>query len=1125
MPKFTQSQQNVIDYRGKNLLVSASAGTGKTTVMIERIASLIAEGEDVSSLVVVTFTNMAAAEMKKRLADKLAERRNEPRIAEQLEKLDNAAICTLHSFCCDLLRNYFYVVDIDPSFAILDSATVASLKNNALDETFKKYFKAKDDNFKKVYKVFATGRKDDNFKKTVLDLYEFSRCLENFPEWYAKTRQFFLDGEKGPVAQVLQNDLNNNLHYFADAIRKVGQSAANEQLNFASLFFENAKIVRGAARGNFEDTVYALLKLKLQSLPRSNANKDFGASKLAEAVVRDDYEDVMKEFKKFRTKYENLCAGKTVDALWKETADSVFYTDKLVEILQAFDEEFFQQKKRRGGVDFNDLEHLTLKLLQDEETKSAVTERYKFVFVDEYQDTNPVQEAIVKGISQNAALFMVGDIKQSIYGFRGCDPTIFLNKYLRFKRGTDGHVEELNENFRSNSEILSFVNEVFDALMTEDFGRVDYAQTARLVGHKPPVLKVPSVQIDLLVSSNEKTEVSEEIYDLTGTQSEENDATQGELIADKINKFVGMAYKDKHGNARRISYGDIVILTRNLKERAVDIYNALVEHNIPVMANFKAKGYENKEVREIINLMRAVDNPYNDMYLVGTCLSCIGGFTENDLAQIKIATDEFRVPFYVRMQMYLASAKNDDISAKIDTLIAFLNKMRFFAVSATADEFALKILGECNYHLHVQGLPNGALRLRKLYSFIDSLKGATYAQSVEKFLAYLDESDEGGVEEALGDTNAVRLMTMHASKGLEFPVVIIAATETGFNYDHPAVTQNSELGLATKYYDFATMRVSGTLGATACGMFNRRNLQEEEMRLLYVAMTRAECVLNVIGSVSEKKLDELPKRVASANSHLDWLLTVLKNKYGTLVNGVEGLVNVNWVLDETDTLQQDLLCKQSCDQAALEKQLSYRYPYAEQTAMPSKLVSSALDREFVGLDETQFVPALSENGDRNFVGTAYHKVYQYVSLNADREEIAATVQGLVNEGKIAEEYASQLDVDLIFETLHNENLQKIVATGKVYREQPFMLYVPYNTVAKDGKFTDEVMLQGVIDLLVIGENRAVVVDFKYTTHSDFVKKNYGAQLASYRLAVQKICGISNVECYVLSIADNKLIQM
>lgn len=1120
MPKFTKSQQNVIDYRGKNLLVSASAGTGKTTVMIERIASLIAEGNDVSSLMVVTFTNLAATEMKKRLANKLSERRNDPRIVDQLEKLDTASICTLHSFCGDLLRNYFYVVDIDPSFAILDSVTVASMRNAALDEVFKQYFKSDDAEFRDVYKIFATKRRDENFKNTLMDLYDFSRCLEDFDGWYAKSRNEFLNFSGSSLQQIVHDDLRKNVHYFSVAYAQLAQSFAEEGLaDFVKPLEENSKLFADLADKDFATTLYGLLKLKLNALPRRRKNALLA---IAEEEYRAECEELGKEFKRFREKYEKLCSGKSIERLCAETSEAVRYTDKLCEILKRFDEEFFEQKKRRGGVDFNDLEHLALKLFSDRETAEAIRAKYKYVFVDEYQDTNPVQEAIIANVAKDACVFMVGDVKQSIYGFRGCDPTIFLEKYRRFSTTDEGHVEELNENFRSNGEILSFVNEVFCQVMTNDFGQVDYVRTAQLNGNKPPVLKTPSVQIDLVVQQKAEEETICGVYDMTQTAEEQQVATQGELIVDKINSFVGMAYKDKDGNVRRIGYGDIVILMRGLKERAVDIYNTLVEHNIPAMANFKTEGYHNKEVRDLICLMRAVDNPYNDVYLVGTCLSPIGGFCEDELAQIKIATTD-RTSFYCRLQEYVSSAKNDAISTKIDSLIAFLEKMRFVAVSATVDEFLLETLQQVNYHWYVQGLPNGALRLRKLYNFIDSLQGATYAQSVEKFLAYLDDSEQGAADEALGGTNAVRIMTMHASKGLEFPIVIIAGVEAGFKYDYPAVMRNSHLGMATKHYDFENMRVGDTLGAFACGMSNRIKVQEEEMRLLYVAMTRAEFVLNVVGTVTEKQLEAKPKRTSAANSHLDWLLSAIKTKYGRLANCASAQINVVNEIVYTQRAELDLLCQQSNDEEDLERRLGWKYPFASQTNMPSKIVSSALDKDFFAEDEAS--PTLQENNDKNFVGTAYHKVYQFVNLDADKQQVEQTIAGLVNQGTIAPEYAEQLDVNLILQTLGNKQLRKLMEGGKIYREQPFMLYVPYDQVSKDKSFSDEVMLQGVIDLLILKENSAVVVDFKYTSHSNFVRQNYESQLNSYKLAVQKICGVQNVEAYVLSIADNKLIKM
>lgn len=1133
MPQFTKSQQNVIDYRGKNMLVSASAGTGKTTVMIERIAELIAEGADVSQFVVVTFTNLAAAEMKKRLADKLSERRGDRRIAEQLEKLDNASICTIDSFCSELLRNYFYVVDIDPSFSILDSVTVTSLRKNALDEVFKEYFKNGDKLFKKTYSIFASKRREENFKTVLMRLYEFSRCLPDFYPWYRQMRENFLNLQvpDNPVVKTLLTDIKRNVEYFAGAMTSLTERFQEDCLDeFAEACEKNAENLRSVNTDSLQQALDDLGTLKMVALTRKDV---CGFSD--EELAREDFKQLRAEIDAFKKKYETLSRGERVDKLFGETASSVQYTDKLVEIVQKFEETFFALKKQRGGVDFGDLEHLALQLLRDGETASAVYERYKYVFVDEYQDTNPLQEELISLLSRESNLFVVGDIKQSIYGFRGCEPDIFRNKYDAFEKSDDCCVEDLNENFRSNKEILQFVNDVFGCVMTEDFGKVAYRERANLLGNISTDLKTASVQIDLVVKGERNNAAVEDIYDITAERAERTDATQGEVIADKINRFVGMAYKDKNGAPQRIGYGDIVVLVRSMQDKAVAIYNTLVEHNIPVVANFKLSGYANKEVRDLINLLRALDNPYNDIYTVGACLAPYGGFSEDDLAQIKIATQDERVPFCTRLQIYAENAKNDVIvqksdviTTKINNLLSLLDELRFYSHSATVDEVVLKVVEKTNFHLYVQGLPNGALRLRKMYAFVDELKGAAYAQSIERFLSFLDDSEEVRKEDGVGSANAVRIMSMHASKGLEFPIVIVAAVETSFVVDHPPVECNNNLGLVTKYYDFDTMRVAGTLGAAACGMFNRTKQQEEEMRLLYVALTRAKLVLNVVGSVKEKQLLTMPKRPSAANSHLDWLLTALKRKYGNLEDAETAeLINVVRQTSVRKAECANLMCEQYDDMAAVEEQLAYKYPYESQTKMPSKIVSSALDKEYVDADPDRYEVALADNNDRNFVGTAYHKVYQYVRFGAGKEEIEQAIDGLVKQDKIERQYADKIDVDLIFETLNNEQLKNLMEGGAVYHEMPFMLYVPYNEVADDA-FCDEVMLQGVIDLLIISadKTRATVVDFKYSSHAaEFLKESYKKQLKSYRLAVQKICGIQNVDCYILSIAENKLIKV
>ena len=1121
---FTTSQQNVIDFRGKNMLVSASAGTGKTTVMIERIVSMIEQGADVSEIVVVTFTNLAAAEMKARLANKLAEKRNNPHILEQMEKLDSASICTLHSFCSELLKNYFYVVDIDPAFTILDSVTVSTLRKNTLDDVFAEYFSQKDDVFRRVYKIFATHRREENFKSTLLTLYDFSRCLEDFSAWYQQKRSNFIEfSNDNPIIQTILSDIAQSVDYYRRNMTDIVERSVAEDLAYTDVFRYNADILCKIRLDKLENALNDLAKTSLQALPRKTKKSVFTE---IEENIRQNFKDLKDDFEKFAGKYATLCRGESIETLWEETKQSTVYTDKLVEIVEKFDQAFFLAKKQRGGVDFNDLEHLTLQLLSDEETLAEIHSRYKLVFVDEYQDTNPVQEAIVAKLATPNNLFMVGDVKQSIYGFRGCEPSIFVDKYIRYKTLGEGCVEELNDNFRSNSEILEFVNILFNEIMTARFGKVNYKYTAQLKGTTAPSLKTPSVRIDLISKEErEKVEI-DNLYDITVDNSDYDGVQQGELIAKRIKEYVGMAYRDKNGVAKRIEYGDIVILMRGLTSKAIDIYNTLVSSNIPVSAGFKVDGFSSKEVRDLVTLLRVIDNPYNDVYLIGACLSPFGGFTEKELGVVRLDT-EGRIPFYERLQNYKVNGLNVDIVRKINDFLDFLRKLRFYSRSASVCEIALYVMKVKDYHLYVQSLPNGGMRLRKFYAFIDSVKDASYGQTVDKFLSFVDETEDRRAESGISAGNTVRLMTMHASKGLEFPVVILAGIESQFNFDNYTVETNANLGLAIRYYNFLNMRVADTLGATACGMFNKTKQREEEMRLLYVAMTRAKFALNIVGTVSDKQLKALPKLPTRAMTHLDWLLIAIKQqmKLPKVADGLEINVVDSIYVDETEA-QTDYLCDQTVSVKDVKRKLSYKYKYADQTLMPSKVVSSALDKEYLDVtDEPQPEFTLNVNNDRNYIGTAYHKVLQYVNYRANEVEIRELIDSLVRDGKIEQRFAEKLDIKLIHSTLNNPDLVKLLSCGKVYHEIPFMLYVPYDQVAKDKRFSDDVILQGVIDLLIVDGDKATVIDFKYTSRSDTVEQNYAAQLNSYKLAVQRICGIENVAAYVLSIEDNKLISM
>jgi len=1123
--KYTESQRQVIDFRGQDILVSASAGTGKTTVMIERIANQLAEGVDISEIVVVTFTNLAAAEMKNRLAAKLSAKRNDKHLIEQLERIDSANICTLHSFCSELLRNYFYVADIDPSYSVLDSNVIASLRKSAMDDVFLQYYAQDDEVFKKVYKIFAKSRQQSNFFNVLYQVYDFSRCIPNFNQWYATKREYLLDFSEGnPVVDELLNNIKQNIAYYSDAMTELYRRGITQELSFAEVFKMNADALLSLKTDSLKNALNGLYTFKLTSIPPRSKNKTYGAiDKEVEEQLRFDYDTLKKSLEKFVSKYCELGRGLDINALYEQTSQTVEYLDKIVEIITRFDEIYYSLKKERGGVDFNDLEHLVLKILDDPETLQSIRSKYKLIFVDEYQDTNPVQEAIISKLAVNNNLFMVGDVKQSIYGFRGCEPAIFADKQQKFEKQGDGKVIKLNDNFRSNVEILNFVNSVFNAVMTKDFGKVDYKNEAQLNGAIRPVLSnTPSVRIDFIEPAKTEKREIDDIYDITASDDTQNGNSQGKLIVRRIKEYVGQIYTDKDGNTKQIDYGDIVILFRTMQNKALGIYNALIEANIPTVAGFNTDGYATKEIKDLINLMRVLDNPYNDIYMVGVCLSCFGKLSESELGAVRLDTDG-RVPFYDRLKQYAAERKDKEIADKTDKLLALLDELRFYSRGASVSELLLKTLQLTDYQLYVQGLPNSGLRLRKLYNFIDSVKEAGYGQSIDKFLSYIDEAEENVLDSGVGSSNAVKMMTMHASKGLEFPVVIIADMEHGFHKENDAVYCNFDMGLAMKYYDFGAMTYAPTLASAAYGMRNAEKEHEEEMRLLYVAMTRAKFSLILVAAANEKQINGIAKLPQNANSHLDWILTAINR--GSVDNAVISVFDGSEESGgEAENTAVQKICKQETDIQSVLQKINYRYPYIEQIDMPSKVVSSALDKAYIDMNDSSEV-TFTQDDDRNYVGTAYHKVYQYSECNFTKEQIKQTIELLVADGKIEQRFADKLDVSLIYETLNNPQLVKIMSQGTVYHEIPFMLYAPYNEVAKDKKYADEVILQGVIDLLVIGKDKATVVDFKYTSHSDRVKGNYTAQLNSYRTAVQKICGINNVDCYVLSIADNKLIKM
>ena len=1119
MNKFNQGQQRAIDSKG-NLLVSASAGTGKTTVMIQRIYQMIARGEaDVSQLLVVTFTNLAAAEMKQRLAAKLSENAQDPVIADKLERLDSASISTIHSFCSDMLRNYFYVVDIDPAFSVLDDISVTALKKEAIDKVLADY--GNDDIvFNRLYGIFASKRREDKFRQAVYSLYEFACTQEDFYKWYSEKRANYDNiTADGVLASAVNDSIKSNSLYFAGQFEELAEEF------FALGMAKQAEICLKNRQSVTLNSDSLEVNLKLADNVTIDALR--AAKKAPENTDEDVYNDLLARSKNVIDKCREFLkgfapfSGKDWDTIVEQTRSSVQYTDKLVEVLGKFTEQYAQLKKRLGAIDFNDMERLALEVLKDEQALQQLKNKYRFIFVDEYQDTNRVQEAIVRKLCGTGNFFAVGDVKQSIYGFRGCEPEIFVDKYNDYRKdGTLGSTVELNVNYRSGKNILDFVNTVCRRNITERFGKVDYEKEAMLIGSEEA--EEGSVEVIVAESRHSEKRAAEGIYDITSDIADQSDDEEENLIiADKILSLVGSTVKCGEKTVT-IGYGDIAVLSPSMTEKALSLYNCLVRHNIPVVAGFKTEGFLNKEVRDIINFLRVVDNICDDSCLVGVCMSPFGNLTEEEMAQIAVNCKGTEESFYEKIASYISSRQNKT-AEKADKLLTFIEKIRFFSYSATVDEVILELMRNTDWELYIGGLPNGSLRLRKLYEFVDSLKGSFYAQSVSKFVQYIDEAEDIRSEQNVSEANAVRMMTMHASKGLEFPVVILANCERQFRPDSPTLVTNAEVGMCVSMYDFDNMVSSETLGTVATGMYNALKLREESMRLLYVAMTRAKNRLIIVSRYNKSIFAS--RAPSEATSQMEWIISALREKYGEdFKDGMsaDGITYIHGNYRSEESVKDEglLLCAQDDDlQGALER-LGYVYPYAEATTMPGKMASSSLDRlYFDDSGEDYSVPSLAEE-QRKLTGTAYHMLYQFIDLGGS--DIKEKLEQLVALGRIDGVTASQIDTQLIMRTLSDKKFRKLFEGGRIYREQPFMLNVNGREIGLNSDET--IVLQGIIDLLAIFDGYANVVDFKYTKNFSNIEKNYKSQLESYRLAVRKITGIQDVRCYVLSIADDKLVS-
>ena len=966
---WTSKQQEVIDSRNRNLLVSAAAGSGKTAVLVERIIRMISEGDrplDIDQLLVMTFTNAAAAEMRERIGaaveQKLKERPEDEHLWLQAALIPQAQITTIDSFCLNIIRSHYNSLDIDPAFRMGDEGELSLLRGDCMGEMLENCYDEADAEFARFVEHFGRGKSDRGIEDVILQAWQFSQSHPWPGEWLASCQkeleeESILEMEESPWMVFLMEDVARQMEELSGQLGEAVQVCLEENGPLAyepMLISDRSKIEaigRAAATGSFEALYNSLQNMSFGRLASIRSKDIDGDKKAFVSACRDR---VKKAVAKCRELYGQQSPEEVVESM-RGTRTVI---RELLRLTGMFDQAYRDAKRERNVLDFNDLEHLTLEVLYEreetgdgEETVSRrpsqvadeLSRQYEEILVDEYQDSNYVQEALITGISRERSghpnVFMVGDVKQSIYRFRLARPELFMDKYETYSRERGPRqMIELQQNFRSRESVLTSVNDVFYQIMTKNLGGITYTpETALYPGAKfeevsgktvldpeadagksgsreaaPVSLKAGTPTELLLVDTGADTlrQLDEDSLDYTAKELE------ARLIAGRIRQLVsedqGILVWDKsRGGYRRARYGDMVILLRSMSGWSEVFVNVLMNEGIPAFAQTRTGYFNTVEVETILSLLSVVDNPMQDIPLAAVMRSPIVGMDDEEMAWMMAVYKRNSKKgqdrgVYGAWKLWLEEGwitvglsgipvkTAHSISFKSRRLSVLMERLRGEARHLPIHELLYRVYRESGYYDYVSAMPAGETRRANLDMLVE--KAAAYESTSYKglfhFVRYIEklkkfDTDFGEASVAGEQDNTVRIMSIHKSKGLEFPVVFLAGLGKRFNKQdaYGQILLDADLGAAADFLDLELRVKAPTLKKQALKRRMELETMGEELRVLYVAMTRAKekLIMTAADKSLENKLGkwkdiplsqgQLPYTIlASANSCLDWLL-------------------------------------------------------------------------------------------------------------------------------------------------------------------------------------------------------------------------------------------------------------
>jgi ATP-dependent helicase/nuclease subunit A len=1150
MSEFTNKQQRAITSKG-NILISAAAGSGKTRVLTERICQILSSGEaDISEILVLTFTDAAASEMKSRIYHRLFDISNNKKdekhgiMAEQVTTSD---ISTVHSFCQKVIREKYYAVGLSPSFRISSDKESKRVLKKCLLDLLEKKTSNNDKDILILYHKFGK-RNGKALSDIILNLYNDLIVLPEPLEYRDKVLKAYETSDyKKRIEDILKRDvllkLENSKEILSSALtvsKELDFVKATSLLEGYLEELDNHIIILNSKP--YED--YAIIPFMKTNFSYKDMDTDV---KGFFEKNKEDIKGIVDGTKKLSYLFD---FEKNYDEEIKTVKQDAFCLFSLAFSLM----ESYQKKKTQlNFLDFSDLEHFAYKILKDSEhTKSF---NYKYIFIDEYQDTNPLQEAIICRIKKEDNLFMVGDVKQSIYGFRHAEPDIFLKKqdtYKEFSELKEDKQDELirmNDNFRSSNVVVNGINAIMENLITKDFGGIDYKNKESLVHHS--ILDKGKVEISL-VDFSESFFESNDISKRLNTKEAEayNVAAKiKDILGDKISVRKNDTIEEKE-----IDYSDIVILLRELKQTGPVYKRVLESCGIPVDCEIESDGFGIPETEVFSNLLKIISNPTDDIALLSVMKFEYFGFTSDEFSLIRSIDQNRKSSFYNCTKKYIES-ENNNLSKKLISFYDMLDELNLKSKCLSKEEFLNLCVTKVCFEEILSSSPKRSLKADILRGYVSSIISETQETAgLSRIVEFIDGMKKSGEylnsSANIKSPKSVRIMTIHKSKGLEFPVVILAGIDKALIIENRvSVTMDKELGLGFKLS--APSKNFSKMGIIYQSLMQKKKLEsmEESMRVLYVAMTRAENRLYLIGSRKSlmssfsRWLVRGPKSRYFAASFLDLIIPFVINKSGF----IEGFKISRFLppkLSKVDNIKFSVSPKktQNVSEINVRKDaldaflnikpkvidIGYSYAFTDSLATPSKKSVSSLKedtqkKEIIG----QQIKIVSYDNKIKLTaaeqGTAFHVFMQHVDFNKfDIDAIEIKIKSLIEKNILTEEEAQSLDSKRILNVLNSQIIRRASKAKIIYREKNFTL----KTKSEDlGLSPGEIVLiQGTIDLCFIEDDGFVVVDYKTDRGGKkIIEKRingYTYQLDLYAKAIEKITKMPVKEKYLYFLNSN-----